>query len=496
MRSRLPFAVYPAAILLLVALHLWAASGVSPFAATRALLVCALLGIGACVLGAAIMRDRHRGGLFATLLVILLLVGGRPAAIPIVLIPMALLLIERYGPRQSTLDWAWIGRTVSRVTAIFALAVLLEAIQLGRPGDLVTALRTETPLAPGPTAQPPANAPDVYVILLDGYARADVLADTFGYDDSPFLDGLLTDGFEVADASHSNYLVTNLSVSSLLNYHQLGDIPALKPLIADPGATEGGPVHRAIAGAAVLDDFRKLGYETVGVSSGFEQPAVRGADRFVDDGELNEFEIQMLRASIIPPIVTAIAPDAFSGNQRQRIESVFETVAGLAADHDARPKFVFAHVPSPHGPWVQKADGSARVMTSLETWYFDTPETTGLSRDEVIQGYVGQSAYLGQRARAAIEAIQKASARPPVILLISDHGSSLDVSAANPEQRLRNLFAAYTPGHPGLFARDLTLIGVFPTLFDAYFGVELPRPPETMFTGGPKGLFDPVPIKP
>ena len=157
MRSRLPFAVYPAAILLLVALHLWAASGVSPFAATRALLVCALLGIGACVLGAAIMRDRHRGGLFATLLVILLLVGGRPAAIPIVLIPMALLLIERYGPRRSTLNWPWIGLMVTRVTAIFALAVLLEAIQLGRPGDLVTALRTETPLAPGSAAQPPAG---------------------------------------------------------------------------------------------------------------------------------------------------------------------------------------------------------------------------------------------------------------------------------------------------------------------------------------------------
>jgi hypothetical protein len=58
------------------------------------------------------------------------------------------------------------------------------------------------------------------------------------------------------------------------------------------------------------------------------------------------------------------------------------------------------------------------------------------------------------------------------------------VSAANPEQRLRNLFAASTPSHP-LF-QDLTLIGVFPTLFDAYFGVELPRPRETMFTGGPR----------
>jgi Sulfatase len=495
-RSRLPFALYPAAILVLVALHLWAASGVSPFAATRALLVCVLVGVGVSALGAAIVRDRHRGGLFAVLIVILLLAGGRPAAIPIAVIPMVLLLIDRYGPRPSRLNWPWIGRIVSRATAVFALAVLLEAIQLGRPADLVTALRTETPLASATPAQPVADAPDVYVILLDGFARSDVLEDTFDYDDSPFLDGLREDDFEVADQSHSNYLVTNLSVSSLLNYRELGDIPALKPLIADPGATEGGPVHRAIAGAAVLDDFRRLGYETVGISSGFEQPAVRGADTFLDDGEINEFEIQMLRASIIPPIVTALVPDAFSGNQRERIESVFESVEGLAAERTPRPRFVFAHVPSPHGPWVQQADGSPRVMTSLETWYFDTPETTGMTRDEVIEGYVGQSAYLGQRTRAAVEAIQRSSARPPVILVISDHGSSLDVTAANPEQRLRNLFAAYTPGHPGLFARDLTLIGVFPTLFKAYFDVELPRPPETMFTGGPKGLFDPVPIDP
>src|SRR4029079_6981307 len=137
-------------------------------------------------------------GLFATLIVILLLVGGRPAAIPIVLIPMGLLLVERSVLRRSTRNCPWIGLMVTRVTAIFALAVLLEAIQLGRPGDLVTALRTETPPAPRPTAQPPADAPDVYVILLDGYARADVLEDTFDYDDSPFLDGLRSDGFEVA----------------------------------------------------------------------------------------------------------------------------------------------------------------------------------------------------------------------------------------------------------------------------------------------------------
>src|SRR4029453_11187999 len=112
MKSRLPFAIYPAAILVLVALHLWAASGVSPFAATRALLVCVLVGVGVSALGAAILRDRHRGGLFAVLIVILLLAGGRPAAIPIAVIPMVLLLLDRYGPRPSQLNWPWIGRIV------------------------------------------------------------------------------------------------------------------------------------------------------------------------------------------------------------------------------------------------------------------------------------------------------------------------------------------------------------------------------------------------
>ena len=496
MNRRLPFALYPAAILLLVALHLWAASGISPFAATRALAVCVVLGIAVSALGAAVMRDRDRGGLFSLLVILLLLAGGRPAVIPIAVIPMVLLIVERYGPRHVGLDWAWIGRMASRATIIFGLAVLLEAIQLGRPGDLLTAMRTETPLRSAPTAAAAANAPDVYVILLDGYARADVLADRFGYDDEPFLDALRTDGFHVSPASHSNYLITNLSLSSFLNYRQLADIPALQSLIHDPSATEGPPVHRAISGAAVLDDFRALGYETVGISSGFEQPAVRGADTFVDEGQLNEFEIQLLRASIVPPLLTAIAPDAFSGNQRQRIEAVFGTVERLAADPSPRPRFVFAHVPSPHGPWVSQADGSPREVTSLETWYFDTPETTGMSRDEVIRGYVGESAWLGTRTRAAVESIIRTSARPPVILVVSDHGSSLDVTAENPETRLRNLFAAYTPGHSGLFADDVTLVGVFPRLFEAYFGVALPRPAETLYTGGPRGLFDPVPIAP
>ena len=489
-----PFAVYPAGAIVLLVLHLWVASGISPFAAVRGLVVALVVGIALSALGTAILRDRHRGGLLGLLMVLLVVAGGRPGVAPILLLPAILLVIDRYGPRHTSLDWAWVGKLVGRVTVILAIAVLLEAIQFGRFGDLVAAVQGETPMRSGPVKPPPADAPDVYVILLDGYARADVLSERFGLDISPFLDGLGTRGFDVATDSHSNYIVTNLSLSSFLNFRHLADIAALKPLIDDPGATEGPHVHRAISQAAVLTEFRSLGYQTVGISSGFEQAAVRSADAFVDNGELNEFEIQLLRPAVIPPLLTAAVPDAFSANQRQRIESVFEAVETLAAQPSSRPRFVFAHVPSPHGPWVSRADGSPRVVMSLETWYFDTPETTGLGRAEVVKGYVDQTVYLDGRVLRAVETILAKSTRPPVILVVSDHGSSLDVGNANVESRLRILFAAHTPGHEALFADDVSLVGVFPTLFDAYYGVQLPRPAETLYTGGPRGLWDPVAV--
>ncbi len=496
MIARLPFAIYPIAVALLVGLHLWAASGVSPYAAVRGLVIATAIGIAASAGGTALLRDRHRGGLLGLLIVLAIVAGGRQGVALVLLLPAVLLVVERYGPWHVALNWAWIGRLIARGTAIFALAVLLEAIQLGRFGDLVTALQQEGPFRSASTAPAPTDAPDVYVLLLDGYARGDIMSARYGLDDSPFRDGLAQRGFDVATESHSNYLITNLSLSSFLNYRQLQDVPDIKPLIANPSAADGPAVYRAISSPAILEDFRSIGYETITVSSGFEQVAVRGADHFLDPGQINEFEIQLLRPSLIAPIATLIAPDVFSGQQRDRIESIFTTVEGLAAAPSSRPRFVFAHVPSPHAPWVDRADGSPRIATNLEAYYWDTPETTGLTRAEIVDAYSGQAVYLGRRTLASIDAVLAASARPPIILVLSDHGSSLDVTVENAETRLRNLFAAYTPGRDSVFPDDVTLVNVFPTLLNSYFRVDLPTAPETLYTQGPRGLFDPVAIGP
>ena len=59
--------------------------------------------------------------------------------------------------------------------------------------------------------------PDIYYIILDGYARADVLDSVYGYDNSEFIFWLEQHGFQVARGSRSNYSQTYLSLASSLN---------------------------------------------------------------------------------------------------------------------------------------------------------------------------------------------------------------------------------------------------------------------------------------
>ena len=51
----------------------------------------------------------------------------------------------------------------------------------------------------------PKDAPNIYHIILDAYARQDILKTRYNYDNSPFIDGLKQRGFIVANKAHTNY---------------------------------------------------------------------------------------------------------------------------------------------------------------------------------------------------------------------------------------------------------------------------------------------------
>ncbi len=62
-----------------------------------------------------------------------------------------------------------------------------------------------------------ANLTDIYFVIMDSCARADVLANKFGYNDQPFMDFLQQKGFYVPQCARSNFPKTYLSLATSMN---------------------------------------------------------------------------------------------------------------------------------------------------------------------------------------------------------------------------------------------------------------------------------------
>ena len=71
--------------------------------------------------------------------------------------------------------------------------------------------------------------PDIYYIIPDNYLRADILRDLYHYDNSEFLNFLSQKGFCVLDKSHSNYLSSDQSLASSLNFEYLDNVISRMP---------------------------------------------------------------------------------------------------------------------------------------------------------------------------------------------------------------------------------------------------------------------------
>ena len=118
------------------------------------------------------------------------------------------------------------------------------------------------------------------------------------------------------------------------------------------------------------------------------------------------------------------------------------------------PKFVFAHVVSPHKPFVFDAEGNY-VAGNVN------PNAA----------YADQVTYLNQRVMTLVVKLIQESETPPVIIIQGDHGG---VNAGK-ENRLKILNAYYLPGGgiENLYP-NITPINTFRVVFNTYFGAELP----------------------
>ena len=452
----------------------------------RPLLVAVALATALTLVGWAVFRNRWAGGLAATVVVLLLLslpvadfawkrlteaigVSGAMVVAALVVaaligIPALLVLRARHGGRPLRRPPAGVLNVFS---VILVVVVVLPTVGSHAPAAVDQRTASNRAITVPPQATRP---PDIVLILLDGYPRTDVLQRRLGIDNTDFLDGLRSRGFDVATDSHSNYTFTGLTLASMFDMRYLDEIPRIAPLLGTPG-----PHHDALrdtaAGGAAFDVLRQAGYRIEMATADWEHVRMRSADMLLEGGQLTDLERKLLERTWLPELISTVDPNWFVEQERDLIVHHFDAVEKFASEQRKEPTFLYVHIPGPHAPQVVDANGNPLPMNS-RLMGAKTTEDLGISRPEFNDRYAGEIAYLDRRTLEAVDALL-ATDSPPVIIVMADHGYTQEVVPGDHEALLSNLFAAFTPGEANLLANAPTPVNLIPRLLNAYLGTGL-----------------------
>jgi hypothetical protein len=323
----------------------------------------------------------------------------------------------------------------------------------------------------------PSSPPDIYYIILDGYGRADILADMYGFDNSEFLDYLSKNGFFVAEKSRSNYAQTYLSLASSLNFTYLESL-AERPVSLFRRARI---LIDMVKKSRISKILKENGYSTVAFSTGYSGTEIRNVDFFYSPRwALSEFQAVLISGTLADVLMhkilarTSISYDL----HRQRILYTLKEIPDAA--ETGAPVFVLAHVLAPHPPFVFDEKG----QPLNPEWNYGLIDGSHFmihgTRDQYVESYKAQITYINSLVETMIDSILAGSTVPPVIILQGDHGpgSRLDWSDAHNtdfHERMSILNAIHIPGanSTGLY-NEMTPVNTFRVVLDDLFGADLP----------------------
>ena len=476
--SRIP--LYPVLLALAMVFVAQAEIGISLAAVVRSAVLASVVAVLVMATSWVVLRDLAAAGLIAGGVMILLRSGDvTPAVTGVLLVVLCAVLVAWTG-RRSRRPWR------TRATGILnGVAAALLAVGLGGSLYAEVASITSVPDADVPAPGNTTDTPDIYILLLDAYPRADSLERTIALRNDDFLAALEARGLAVSADARSNFMYTAPSLVSFFDLGQMGEVgrsirterKALRP---------SDLINRSPA----LELIEEAGYTTYASIARWERESLRAADRLCGTEPVNEFELHLVRSSFVGRVLDAVVPGWMAARDRSIIDAEF-ACARSAAEHAADgSKFVFAHVGAPHLPLVFEQSGSPAPLEL----YLDPLEVPAALRAEVDAAYEGQLAYVNRRALETIDVILAEADEPPVVIVMADHGSWLGIGTDYDEssdlrERFGILFAASTPHHPNLFPQDVTIGQVLPILFNAYLGTEIDVPDSRYFFSRTEDIF-------
>jgi hypothetical protein len=358
----------------------------------------------------------------------------------------------------------WIGRrgfdvhTVGLCACVFGLFAVAGPLALvamhtgGDPQALLPSpvnLGSEEPIRLARGADPP----DVYYLVVSGYADEATLREKFFCDNRAFLQGLKRRGFALADQSRANYPNPELQMAAALNMQYLGE--AIGPKSQYQGLLAEHRVGRLL----VEQGYRY--YHLGGPVDGLrESPLANESYRF-----------SLMPTAYTDRLISLTPLQPWLGDKDRRTQMLekFDRLDMLAQRNG--PKLVVAYLTALQPPWTFNHDGA--------------PITSRMLHDQSQQeSYKHQLRYVNFRLERAIDAILAFTKGNAVIVVQADEGPRLADDRAAPSdemaklrQRSGVLCAIYLPrgAAQGKVPAQLTPVNTFRLVFRECFGADVKR---------------------
>jgi hypothetical protein len=329
-----------------------------------------------------------------------------------------------------------------------------------------------TPAVPGGTPKP-----DIYVLCPDDYARHDVLAHYFRYDNGPFLHQLERRGFVVSPESRSPYSDSEQNIAAEVNMDYLTRLPH----ILGAKSEDSRPVRRLIQDNRASRILKELGYRYVHIDTdevtwGERNPHISHV------GTPDSFMSLWLADRTVLKKVggwPGFNQTAVDERFRDTIRSQFASLKQVPPQPG--PKFVLFHTLMPHDPYIFGPRG--QNVTFHDRTGEDHARPIGM------RYYARQARYTETLLLGAIDAIRSRSKHPPVILLQADEGfegNEADLGeAAVRDIRVKGLAAAYLPDMPeARLPAKLNTVNTLRYVFNHYFSAGYPMLRSASFPEG------------
>ncbi len=439
-----------------------------------------------------ILKDRHKAGLIVSFFLVIFFSYSRIfAAIPYLKIGKFVISRERYfilaifllciGMAFYTIkSKKQMGRVTKFLNVTSAVLVILSLVQITiikpKTGVKIRDDVEKQSLQPVITdGKKKAGFPNIYYIILDGYARADVLKDIYQYDNSEFLTYLESKGFFIGSRSNANYSQTSLSLASSLNYEYLDDY-----LEKDGREIRiRFPLKSLIKNNRVFKFLKQHRYTTIAYSTGYSYTELDTADIYIKTKfPLKDFHIALINTTPIPTVEAVLGIYYQYNFHRIRTSSIVDSLLNNM-EHET-PFFVFAHILSPHPPFVFGQMGEEinpkRVFSLADGSSY--MRMAGASRDEYKKRYKDQLIFISGKVKTIIDRILENATQPTVIILQSDHGPGSMLDWPNPDktdfrERLAILNALYfSGGRLDDLYHEISPVNTFRFIFNRYFGTK------------------------